>query len=110
MKEKKWRGTFAMFLKENILSLLLFVAVLVVLCYGLSSAQEGSDQEGLRIVEESVSRGVMSCYAIEGSYPQSFEYLKEHYNLNIDEDKYSVQYTVFASNIMPTVTVIEVNP
>lgn len=110
MREKKWRGTLATFLKENILSLLLFVGVLIILFYGLSSAQAGSDQEGLRIAEESISRAVMSCYAIEGSYPQSFDYLKENYNLYIDEDKYSVQYMVFASNIMPTVTVIEVSP
>ena len=51
---------------------------------------------------------MVSCYAIEGAYPESFDYLKENYNLYIDEDKYSVQYMVFASNIMPTVTIIEV--
>ena len=108
MREKKWSGTLATFLKENFLSLILFVAVLVILFYGLNSAQQGSDQEGLRIAEESVARAVVSCYAIEGAYPESFDYLKENYNLYIDEDKYSVQYMVFASNIMPTVTIIEV--
>lgn len=97
-----------MFFKENFLSLGLFVAVFLMLLYGLDGAQEGSAQEELRIVKESITRAVVSCYAIEGVYPESFAYLQENYALHIDQEKYYVEYQVFASNIMPDITVIEV--
>lgn len=108
MKLQNWCSALLYFLKENFLSLGLFVGIFLILLFGLSSAQEGSDQEGLRIVEESISRSIVSCYAIEGMYPQDVAYLQENYGLVIDESKYYVQYEVFASNIMPEVTVIEV--
>ena len=53
---------------------------------------------------------MVSCYSIEGVYPQSIAYLTEHYGLRIDGEKYAVRYEVFADNIMPQVRVIEVIP
>ena len=47
------------------------------------------------------------CYAIEGMYPESVEYLCESYGLIYDKSKYIVYYDSFASNIRPTVTVLE---
>jgi hypothetical protein len=108
MGRSKWKGAFSGFLRDNFLTLLLFLAVVLVLLYGLSSAAQSSAREGRRIVEESVRRAVVSCYAIEGVYPESLDYLREHYNLHIDQNKYYVRYEVFASNVMPEVTVIEV--
>ncbi len=108
MNLKKWCRACLYFFKENFLSLGLFLSIFVILLLGLSTTQNESNQEGLRIVEESITRSVVSCYAIEGFYPSSLEYLQEYYGLSIDESKYYVQYTIFASNIMPVVTVIEV--
>ena len=61
----------------------------------------------MRIAEESILRGAVSCYAVEGFYPPDYDYLKEHYGIRVDEDKYDVFYSVFASNMMPDVTVVE---
>lgn len=109
MRERsKWSGTLAGFLRDNFLSLALFLAVVLVLLYGLGSAEQSSAQEGKRVAEESIRRAVVSCYAIEGAYPESFEYLRDNYNLHIDENKYYVRYEIFASNVMPEVSVIEV--
>jgi hypothetical protein len=47
----------------------------------------------------------VECYALEGRYPENVEYLIEHYNISVDESKYYVYYNVFASNIMPDITV-----
>lgn len=99
----------ATFLKENLLSLGLFVAVLGILLYGLETTKTSSAQERLRIVEDSISHSIISCYAIEGIYPESIAYLKENYGLSIDESRYYVQYSAFASNVLPVVTVIEVS-
>ena len=40
-------------------------------------------------------------------YPPDYEYLKDNYGIRVDEEKYAVFYSVFASNMMPDVTVIE---
>ncbi len=52
-------------------------------------------------------RAVISCYATEGSYPESYEYLQKNYGVSINEDKYAVFYEAFASNMMPDITIIE---
>ena len=40
-------------------------------------------------------------------YPESLDYLKQHYNLSYNEDKYVVYYEPFASNLMPSIKVAE---
>ena len=49
----------------------------------------------------------MACYAAEGIYPPDISYLEEHYGIQIDKDRFAVYYDVFASNLMPDITVIE---
>ncbi len=105
---RNWSSVILGFLRENLLSLGLFLGIFAILLVGLQSAQEESRLEGLRIVEESIHRSIVTCYAIEGVYPDTLSYLQEHYNLVVDESKYYVQYEIFASNIMPQITVIEV--
>lgn len=108
MKIQHWFRPLADFCREQLLSLLLFLGVLGILLFGLQSAQAESQQESLRIVEESILRTIVTCYAIEGFYPADLDYLIDQYGLAVDESQYYVQYEVFASNIMPVVTVIEV--
>ncbi len=108
MKKQRWGGILVTFLKENILSLGLFVAVFCLLLSGLASTKAGSRQEELEIVQESITRAVVSCYAIEGRYPENLSYLQENYGLQVNPNKFFVQYSIFASNIMPEITVIEV--
>lgn len=52
----------------------------------------------------------MACYAIDGVYPPDLEYLKEHYGIQIDEDRYTVHYIPIAENLMPEITVLENTP
>jgi hypothetical protein len=85
-----------------------FASVLSFVLTGLRQANAASDTEGLRIAEESIRRSAINCYAIEGSYPPDFDYLKEHYGISVDERKYNVYYEIFASNIMPVITVIQI--
>lgn len=89
------------------LSLLLAAAVLAAAVYGLRRADDARGAEGARVLEDAVRRAAVSCYAIEGRYPDTLDYLTENYGVYIDDDDYTVFYEVFASNIMPDVTVIE---
>ena len=105
MKKRKYgdRGSWI----PMVLGLLVFAAVAVWMVRGVQEAAEVSDREGLRMAEEAVNRAVVSCYSLEGVYPASYEDLKAKSGLAIDEEKYAVFYDIFASNIRPDVTVIE---
>ncbi|MBQ7757566.1 hypothetical protein [Anaerotignum sp.] len=104
---KKKENKLVGFLAEYAISIVLFAAVAVFCVVGMNHAEEKQQAEALRIAEESILRGAVSCYALEGFYPPSYEYLKENYGIRVDEEKYMVFYTVFASNMMPDVTVVE---
>lgn len=89
------------------ISFVLFAAIVVFCISGMHSAEEKQKEEALRLAEESISRAAISCYALEGFYPPDYDYLKENYGIHVDEGKYAVFYTVFASNMMPDITVVE---
>ena len=85
------------------------VAAVVVLCFmtGLSNLTAGRTEEDKAQLEQALRRSAVACYAAEGIYPPDLAYLKEHYGLQIDEEKYTVIYEVFASNLMPDITILE---
>ena len=64
--------------------------------------------EGAQTLRDGITRACVQCYAIEGRYPPSVAYLEERYGIQIDEERYNVFYSGFASNLMPDITVIPV--
>ena len=80
--------------------------VMGMIVSGLRQTEESSRSEGLRILEDSIRRAVVISYAVEGRYPESVAALKK-YGIEYDKTKYAVHYSVFATNMMPDITVIE---
>lgn len=105
MKKRKYANRGAWI--SMLLGLLVFAFVAVWMVRGVQEAAQVSDREGLRMAQEAVERAVVSCYSLEGVYPASYADLKAKSGLAIDEEKYIVFYDIFASNIRPSVTVIE---
>ena len=99
---------------RRILSILLapvgFLAAVLWLVTAVSDLASGQDGEALQQLEESLRRSAVACYAAEGIYPPDLAYLEEHYGIQVDEARYTVDYTVFASNLMPDITVLENEP
>lgn len=89
------------------LSLVFFALVAAWMLYGIRDASETSRREGLRMAEQAVRQAAVGCYSLEGAYPASYESLKEKTGLAVDEERYAVHYEIFASNIMPEITVVE---
>ncbi|MBR5471982.1 MAG: hypothetical protein IKU81_07710 [Oscillibacter sp.] len=83
------------------------LAVLLVFTSALSNLQDGRISEGRQQLEDAVRRSAVACYAAEGIYPPNLEYLEEHYGIQVDRERYTVMYEIFASNLMPDVTVLE---
>ena len=78
-----------------------------ILLVSAGNVNDRQQAESLKQMEDTIHKAVLNCYAIEGCYPATIDYVEEHYGLQIDHDKYDVFYEVFAQNIMPEVTVLE---
>lgn len=92
---------------SRLIAVLMAAAVALILFFALRNLSESEQSEGREILETAVRRSAMSCYAAEGVYPPDVDYLKEHYGLIIDENRYIVMYEAFAENLMPYITVLE---
>lgn len=62
------------------------MVVLSVFVQGITSLSEGTRKRQKESLENAVMRDVTYCYTVEGAYPESLEYLEEHYGLTYDED------------------------
>ena len=102
--QKKKRG-FAGYL----LSFLIFFAVLFFSLFCMNAMQRRSEEESLMSLRDAIRRASVQCYAIEGRYPPSVEYLEENYAVQINRKKYNVFYDGFASNVMPEITIIPID-
>lgn len=90
---------------------LFLVLAVLVFCLVKASNKMGSGQqaESLKQLDASIRKATMTCYATEGVYPPSVQYLKDNYGIQIDEDRYSVFYEIEGANLMPNITVMENN-
>ncbi len=93
--------------KKDLAAGAVFVALIVgfVLMVNMLTATSG-DQE-TRLVYDAVKNAALTCYAVEGTYPENLDYLREHYKLAYNMERFVVEYDAFASNLMPTITVLE---
>ena len=94
-------------LRSAILPIVFTLAVIGMIAYGLRRTEISSRAEGLRILEESISRATVKCYAVEGNYPDTITYIEENYGVYIDRTRYAVFYEIIASNLYPEITVVE---
>lgn len=100
-KENFWKGM--------ILPLLIFLCFLLFLSVGIGNVSSASDKESRQILQNAVLRATVQCYAIEGMYPPDIPYLIENYGLAYDHDRFIVHYEVFAGNILPDITVVDLS-
>lgn len=86
---------------------MLVLAVLLVFSLALSRLEQGRQEAGKQQLEDALRRTAAACYAAEGFYPPNVAYMVQHYGLQYDADAYRVHYEIFASNLMPEITVVE---
>lgn len=94
------------FLRKFRLSILIFVALVVVFLWGLNNVSKTTSDKQVESLANALRRDIVHCYCVEGTYPPSLEYLTEHYGLIYDEQKFYIDYVAYGSNIMPDVTII----
>ena len=97
-------------MKKYVRISLLAAAVLALTVWfgsALGNLCDGYAREGCHQLEEALRRAAVACYAAEGIYPPTLEYLTQHYGVQINEACYTVFYVVVADNLMPEITVLE---
>lgn len=99
--ERKDRGK-----TKGYISFVIFVAIIAILFFAVFSLSDISQTSDTELLYKAINRAVVSCYAIEGRYPESLDYLIEKYGVIINDDRYLVHYEVFASNVKPSVRII----
>ena len=87
------------------LTLVVFALLFAAAVLLLNRIDRASSDEQASLVREAVRSALVTCYAVEGSYPADVEYLKENYGLAYDGGRYIVDCDAFASNVMPEVRV-----
>lgn len=89
------------------LAALLAALCLIFFIASLASVDRQQGEEGRQQLETALRRAAVACYAAEGVYPPTVEYLQQHYGVQIEEERYIVFYEIFANNLMPDITVLE---
>ena len=89
-----------------LLPVLAFLILFVLFIQGVSSVSESTLSKQQESLETALERSISQCYAVEGSYPPTLEYLKQHYGLLYDEDSFFIDYEYYGSNLLPEVTVL----
>ena len=64
-------------------------------------------QEQRALLEDAITRALVTCYAVEGRYPSSLSYLEENYGVQVNHSRFIVSYEAYASNQLPAVAVLE---
>jgi hypothetical protein len=80
---------------------ILIVAVFIALAD--VSGRQGDQFREIQL--EAIRQAAMQCYALEGAYPPSLQYLADEYGLILNTEDYHFRYEVPAGNLPPIVEV-----
>ena len=103
LKKKNRMVTVATIFAVAIFCIITFVVGIMVQNF----SKKSTEMERISI-QRSISQATALCYAVEGVYPPSLQYLQDNYNIYIDTNNYIVHYEVFASNIFPEILVFSI--
>lgn len=93
---------------KSIIAAVSAFTIIMLFCVFASQALSGNVEDNkAETLKNAIDNAVVTCYSIEGRYPESLEYIVDNYGVIIDEEKFIVDYSVFASNVKPQVTVIQ---
>ena len=86
--------------------ILLFIACITFFMLGVRFMDTGNGDRQEQALRNAMERDVMHCYALEGFYPPSLEYIEDHYGLSYDTSVYIIDYQPIGNNIYPNYTII----
>ena len=103
----KGKGSRHVQLRGVLITALAFAVTILALVFALSQVDDRSEQEQAKALENAIMRATLTCYAVEGRYPANVQYVKEHYGIVYNEEKYIVVIDSFG-NMLPDIRVLTV--
>lgn len=94
-------------MKRQIVSLFLFLFIGCAFYLSVSALGEDTDKKQKESLQTAIQQGIIHCYATEGHYPESLEYLMKSYGIRYNSKKYFIDYQILGANILPDVTIID---
>ncbi len=91
------------------MSVVFFAMIISIIIIGLQTTSQSTHDEKLDVMTKALDKAVINCYAIEGAYPESLEYIEENYGVQLDHENYLITYEIFASNYAPIINIYERN-
>ncbi len=109
MNKDAFSGSFRKLLVNGIFILVLLLAIVIyVISYSLNSVSETVIEQQIFLIKDAAIRNSVQCYALEGSYPETINYLKNNYNFSYDDKNYVVHYENLGSNLLPQISVFHI--
>jgi len=96
-------------LSSLLLTVLFIILIAVVMEFGILGLSGRVSANQAQFLSDAVRRSAVQCYALEGSFPDSVEYLEENYGLIIDRNRYAVYYESMGANILPQIRVVMIS-
>ena len=94
-------------LRNILLSSVVFLVIFFGFQMAVAAVSRQTAAEEMQTLENAIQRDITQCYAAEGSYPSSLQYLKDNYGLHYDESRYFVDYQPLGANLLPEVTILQ---
>ena len=91
-------------LRRTVTSIAGMCLAIALLLWGVSAVRRSSDDSQIDSLRQAILRSAVHCYAMKGRYPESLDYIKEHYGIDWDPGKYVIDYEIMGANLMPDVT------
>ena len=91
--------------RHGLLAVAFVVLAIVISVFVGARVRQDAREQGATALRETILAAATRCCAVEGSYPQSLEYLEEHYGLRVNDRDYAIIYEAFATNVAPSVVV-----
>ncbi len=92
--------------RNIVIAAVVLLALTALLVLAAGRAGETTEQSESELLKNAIIRASVTCYAIEGRYPDSLQYIIDNYGVAVDAGRYIVSYDVFADNLMPDVRVL----
>lgn len=97
-------------MKRYLTPFLLGIALLLIFLSSIAVSRftgEKLHENRRELLENTIRSYAVQCYALEGAYPETLQYLEEHYTLALDREHYVYHYKSIGSNMVPEIYVFE---
>ena len=93
-------------INSSVVNIILFACIVVVFLLAIRYTAGNTMNRQEEALNRAMERDIVQCYAENGYYPPSLDYIKEHYGLLYDEGTFFVDYTPVGGNIYPSYRVV----